>query len=127
MACVTGATARGCVAGSKTSKLFLFTRQTALFSPSWNSSGVERVTDLHTTRESGMDLSTWLHSLGLGQYEQAFRENAVEPDVLLRLTAEDLRELGVLPVGHRRKLLDAIAALRVSVSPTSDDAREATS
>jgi len=74
-----------------------------------------------------MDLSTWLHSLGLGQYEQAFRENAVEPDVLLRLTAEDLRELGVLPVGHRRKLLDAIAALRVSVSPTSDDAREATS
>ena len=66
-----------------------------------------------------MDLSTWLHSLGLSQYEQAFRENAVEPDVLLRLTAEDLRELGVVPVGHRRKLLDAIAALRVSVSPAS--------
>src|SRR6516165_11028428 len=72
-----------------------------------------------------MDLSAWLHGLGLGQYEQAFRDNAVEPDVLLQLTAEDLRELGVVPVGHRRKLLDAIAALRVSVSPVSDDPREA--
>ena len=74
-----------------------------------------------------MDLSAWLHGLGLGQYEQAFRDNAVEPDVLLQLTAEDLRELGVVPVGHRRKLLDAIAALRVSASPASDNPREATS
>jgi class 3 adenylate cyclase/tetratricopeptide (TPR) repeat protein len=74
-----------------------------------------------------MDVSVWLHSLGLGQYEHAFRDNAVEPAVLLQLTAEDLRELGVVPVGHRRKLLDAIAALRVSVSPASDDQREATS
>src|SRR6516164_11644856 len=74
-----------------------------------------------------MDLSAWLHGLGLGQYEQAFRDNAVEADVLLQLTAEDLRELGVVPVGHRRKLLDAIAALRVSASPASDNPREATS
>ncbi len=72
-----------------------------------------------------MDLSAWLRNLGLGQYEQAFRDNAIEPDVLLRLTAEDLKELGVTLVGHRRKLLDAIAALRVSASPTSDDPREA--
>jgi class 3 adenylate cyclase/tetratricopeptide (TPR) repeat protein len=72
-----------------------------------------------------MDLSAWLHGLGLGQYEQAFRDNAIGPDVLLQLTAEDLKELGVVLVGHRRKLLDAIAALRVSVSPASDDGREA--
>jgi class 3 adenylate cyclase len=72
-----------------------------------------------------MDLSAWLRSLGLGQYEQAFRDNAIAPDVLLRLTAEDLKELGVVPVGHRRILLDAIAALRVSALAASDDAPDA--
>jgi class 3 adenylate cyclase len=72
-----------------------------------------------------MDLSTWLRNLGLGQYEQAFRDNAIGPDVLLQLTTEDLKELGVIPVGHRRKLLDAIAALRVFASPASDDVRQA--
>ena len=72
-----------------------------------------------------MDLSAWLHGLGLGQYEQAFRENAIEPDVITQLTAEDLKELGVVLVGHRRKLLDAIAALREAPAPTSDDPRDA--
>jgi hypothetical protein len=72
-----------------------------------------------------MDLSAWLRNLGLGQYEQAFRDNAIGLDVLLQLTKEDLKEIGVVPVGHRRKLLDAIAALRVSASPASDGAREA--
>src|SRR5215831_1985594 len=69
-----------------------------------------------------MDLSAWLRGLGLGQYEQAFRENAIEPDVLPQLTADDLKELGVAPVGHRRKLLDAIAELRTSTASASDDA-----
>ena len=46
-----------------------------------------------------MDLSAWLRNLGLGQYEQAFRDNAIGPDVLLQLTAEDLKELGVDPCG----------------------------
>src|ERR1700751_2562610 len=64
-----------------------------------------------------MDLSAWLRSLGLEQYEQAFRDNAIEPDVLPRLTAEDLMELGVSLVGHRRKLLDAIALLRAEEAP----------
>ncbi|MBV8091181.1 MAG: AAA family ATPase, partial [Alphaproteobacteria bacterium] len=59
-----------------------------------------------------MDLSAWLRSLGLQQYEQAFRDNAIDPDILPRLTGEDLKELGVTLVGHRRKLLDAISALR---------------
>jgi SAM domain (Sterile alpha motif) len=66
-----------------------------------------------------MDLSAWLRSLGLGQYEQAFRDNAIEPDVLPRLTAEDLKELGVSLVGHRRKLLDALALLRAAEAPPS--------
>jgi len=73
--------------------------------------------------ESGMDLSAWLRGLGLGQYEQAFRDNAIEREVLPQLTAEDLKEIGVVPVGHRRKLLDAIAALCVSEVPASDKAR----
>jgi class 3 adenylate cyclase/predicted ATPase len=60
-----------------------------------------------------MNLGGWLRSLGLGQYEVAFRENAIDETVLPSLTAEDLKDLGVGIVGHRRKLLDAIAALRV--------------
>src|SRR5246127_1997195 len=59
-----------------------------------------------------MDIEDWLRSLGLERYEAAFRENEIDDTILPRLTAEDLKELGVGPVGHRRKLLDAIAALR---------------
>jgi class 3 adenylate cyclase len=63
-----------------------------------------------------MDLGGWLRSLGLGQYEAAFRENAIDDTVLPSLTAEDLKDLGVGLVGHRRKLLDAIASLRAEAS-----------
>jgi hypothetical protein len=59
-----------------------------------------------------MDLRGWLQSLGLDRYEAAFRENEIDETVLPNLTAEDLKDLGVGIVGHRRKLLDAIAALR---------------
>ncbi|RZM97231.1 hypothetical protein CWO91_37740, partial [Bradyrhizobium genosp. SA-3] len=59
-----------------------------------------------------MDIGTWLCGLGLGQYEQAFRENDIDAEVLMDLTAEDLIGLGVVSIGHRRKLLAAIAALR---------------
>jgi class 3 adenylate cyclase/predicted ATPase len=59
-----------------------------------------------------LDIDSWLRSLGLGQYAAAFRDNAIDEKVLLRLTAEDLKDLGVGLVGHRRTLLDAIAALR---------------
>jgi class 3 adenylate cyclase len=63
-----------------------------------------------------MDVGGWLRRLGFEQYEAAFRENEIDDTVLPRLTAEDLRELGVGSVGHRRKLLDAIAALRADAS-----------
>jgi SAM domain (Sterile alpha motif)/Adenylate and Guanylate cyclase catalytic domain len=59
-----------------------------------------------------MDVVVWLRSLGLGKYEAAFRENEIDETVLPSLTAEDLKELGVTALGHRRKLLNAIAALR---------------
>jgi class 3 adenylate cyclase/tetratricopeptide (TPR) repeat protein len=77
-----------------------------------------------------MDVIVWLRSLGLGQYEAAFRENEINERVLPSLTAEDLKELGVAALGHRRMLLDAIAALRddtnatpaVSLGPAAADA-----
>jgi class 3 adenylate cyclase len=61
-----------------------------------------------------MDVCAWLRGLGLERYEQAFRENAIDEATLPKLTTEDLRDLGVTPVGHRRILLDAIAALRAA-------------
>jgi class 3 adenylate cyclase len=70
--------------------------------------------------EATVDVSAWLKNLGLGQYEASFRDNAIEGHVLPTLTAEDLKDLGVTIVGHRRKLLDAIAALGVAGRPTPD-------
>ncbi len=58
-----------------------------------------------------MDVGSWLRSLGLEQYEPAFRDNAIDAETLIMLTADDLRELGVAAIGHRKKLLAAIAAL----------------
>ena len=63
-----------------------------------------------------MDIAVWLHGLGLQQYEETFRDNAIDAAVLPELTTEDLKDLGVSLVGHRRKLLAAIAALRSDVS-----------
>jgi class 3 adenylate cyclase/predicted ATPase len=59
-----------------------------------------------------MDIGGWLRSLGLERYEAAFRENEISEKVLPSLTAEDLKDMGISVVGHRRMLLDAIAALR---------------
>lgn len=59
-----------------------------------------------------MDVRDWLRRLGLAEYEAAFRENEIDEFVLPSLTAEDLKDLGVAIVGHRRKLLNAIATLR---------------
>ena len=59
-----------------------------------------------------MDVVVWLRSLGLGKYEAAFRENDIDETVLPGLRDETLKELGVASIGHRVKLLGAIAALR---------------
>jgi len=68
-----------------------------------------------------MDVAVWLRGLGLEQYAPAFRDNDIDGEVLRRLTAEDLRELGVRSIGHRRKLLDAIAALNeVALAATAN-------
>jgi class 3 adenylate cyclase len=61
-----------------------------------------------------MDIAVWLRGLGLEQYERAFRENDIDPELLPELTADDLIGLGIGSIGHRRRLLAAIAALRSS-------------
>ena len=63
-----------------------------------------------------MDVVVWLRGLGLGRYEAAFRENEIDEAVLPSLTHENLKELGVTALGHRLKLLDAIAALRTETT-----------
>ena len=63
-----------------------------------------------------MDVMVWLRSLGLGKYEAAFRENEIDETVLPSLTEEHLNQLGVTALGHRVKLLDAIAGLRNDAS-----------
>jgi class 3 adenylate cyclase/tetratricopeptide (TPR) repeat protein len=57
-----------------------------------------------------MDVGAWLRALGLGQYETTFRESEIDAEVLPDLTEGDLNQLGV-PLGHRKRLLKAIAAL----------------
>src|SRR5208282_5212482 len=61
-----------------------------------------------------MDLGEWLRGLGLGQYETSFHENGVDAQVLPDLTDADLEKLGVL-LGHRKRLLKAIAGLKSAV------------
>ena len=63
-----------------------------------------------------MNVAAWLEGLGLERYVPAFRDNEIDWEVLPRLTSEDLREIGVAAIGHRRKLLDAIAALGATAS-----------
>jgi hypothetical protein len=64
-----------------------------------------------------MEIGAWLRRLGLKRYEPAFRENEIDWEALPKLTAENLKDLGVLLGGHRRRLLDAIAALGAPEAP----------
>ena len=58
-----------------------------------------------------MDVRAWLEGLGLESYAGAFADNDIDGATLPALTAEDLKDVGVASVGHRRKLLEAIAVL----------------
>ena len=65
-----------------------------------------------------MDVAAWLRGLALEQYAPAFRDNDVDCEVLPELTADDLIGLGVTSIGHRRKLLAAIAVLKSETAST---------
>jgi class 3 adenylate cyclase len=82
--------------------------------------------------ETAVDVASWLRDLDLERYEATFRENDVDAELLPTLTADDLKELGITSLGHRRRLLQAIGKLRdddapppPAVSPT-DNARAST-
>ena len=62
-------------------------------------------------------IAEWLASIGLGEYAQRFGENAIDLSVVRDLTEQDLKDLGVL-LGHRRKMLRAIAELKGDVPRT---------
>ena len=64
-----------------------------------------------------MDVADWLRSLGLERDQAAFREHEITAAVLPNLSADDLKELGIVAVGHRRRLMDAVALLRGGNEP----------
>jgi len=68
-----------------------------------------------------MDVADFLQKLGLQQYEAAFRDNDVGGELLPSLTADDLREIGIASAGHRRRLLEAIAALGAGTGSDAAD------
>ena len=57
------------------------------------------------------DIHSWLASLGLEHYADVFAAQSIDADVLIDLSDADLTQLGI-PLGHRRKLLRAIASIR---------------
>ena len=58
-----------------------------------------------------MDIDGWLRGIGLEQYAEIFRANDIDMELLGRLTNDDLKDIGVVSFGHRKKLLEAIAEL----------------
>ncbi len=70
-----------------------------------------------------IDVRTWLEDLGLGEYADAFEENFVDGLVLSHLTVEDLKDIGVTAVGHRRKLLEAIAKIDETANEKAETAQ----
>src|SRR3954463_5747387 len=71
-----------------------------------------------------VDIEAWLRGLGLEHYTQAFRDNAIDGEILPKLTADDLKDIGVTIVGHRRRMLEAIAALHAAAEPTPSPVAE---
>ena len=72
-----------------------------------------------------MEVGDWHRNLSLGQYEEVFRDNGVGGAVLPKLTADDLKEMGVAGVGHRRKILAAIEQLNAASAEHSERAKPA--
>lgn len=66
-------------------------------------------------------IAAWLEELGLGRYASSFAENEIDRKLLPTLTADDLKDLGITVVGHRRRLLNAIDRLRTDTSPETSE------
>lgn len=63
------------------------------------------------------DIHSWLESIGLGELAPVFEEHHITPDVLRDLTADDLREMGITSLGHRKRLLAGIAGFNAPDAP----------
>ena len=68
-----------------------------------------------------MDVGAWLSGLGLEDYAEAFDENGVDATLLSELTNEDLKDLGVVRLADRKRLLKAIAALAERDGPSETE------
>jgi len=68
-----------------------------------------------------VNVEAWLTDLGLDQYAEAFSENEIDGETLPALTGDDLKEIGVGPLGHRKKLLAAIAELTAEGPTTIEE------
>src|SRR6516164_3037732 len=64
-------------------------------------------------------IADWLSQVGMHEYTQRFAENGIDLDILTELTDQDLEKIGVTSLGHRRKLLRAIANLKAAEKATS--------
>jgi class 3 adenylate cyclase len=64
-----------------------------------------------------LDIDSWLRGIGLAQYAETFRANDINGELLGRLTNDDLKDIGVVSFGHRKKLMEAIAALVAAPKP----------
>ncbi len=73
--------------------------------------------------KASFDIGAWLRGLGLAQYEAVFREQGIDLKLLPTLTTQDLKDLGVGAVGHRRKLFDAIAEIPGASDEAASDAQ----
>jgi SAM domain (Sterile alpha motif) len=69
---------------------------------------------LATTQGTILDIDSWLRGIGLAQYCELFRANDIDGNLLRRLTGDDLKEIGVASLGHRKKLLEVIATLNAA-------------
>jgi class 3 adenylate cyclase/predicted ATPase len=67
-------------------------------------------------------IADWLQKLDLGEYAERFAENEIDISVLLHITDQDLKDIGI-PLGHRRKILAAINQGTASIQPVAEATR----
>ena len=65
-------------------------------------------------------MQEWLDDLGLGQYAPAFKENDIDAEILVDLSDQDLEKLGIASLGHRKRILQAIAQLPAATASPAD-------
>src|SRR5688572_6024700 len=83
----------------------MYGAKAGLFRPLWCTGG------------SAMDVGAWLKELGLAEYADAFATNGVDSTILLELSNDDLKDLGVARLADRKRLLKAIESLSGQAAP----------